>query len=273
MTQTQVRAILNAIAGRVEILDCLSEGLTDLREIETSIGKSRSTTRRWLSNLEDVDVIASDPDGYRITAMGQLAYNQYRQFEHRYSDLVNARPLLKHLPADGRIDHRLLEDAEIVMSNEFAPQEPIRRLEDMVRKSSTQMVEGSSPVVLPRYVDFFHELILAEKLDAEFVLTAEVMDYLSTAYNDKVVEIVGTDRGTFWTLEGEGLPFALAVINNEGVWLGVHEAGGSIRGAIINTSSEAVEWGHEQYHGLRDRAEPVDSSDLMLRGGSAVTAR
>lgn len=273
MTQPQVRAMLNAIAGRVELLDCLAEGVTDKPDIVREIGKSRSTITRWLVELEEADLIRSDIDGYRITALGELAYREYHRFEQQYSDLVNARPLLKFLPADGRIEPRLLEGAEIVLSTEFAPQEPIRRLEDTVRRSNTRMFEGSSPVVLPRYVEFFHEMIISDDLDAEFVLTTELMEYLTMAYNAEVNDMMDSERGTFWSLEGDGLPYALAVIDDEAVWVGVHKAGGDIHGAIINTARGAIDWGREQYHRLRDRAEPVDPSDLMLRGGSAVSAR
>lgn len=269
MTRAPIRALMDAIAGRVELLDCLACGVTDKREIEDRIGKSRSTINRWLGNLQDADVITSEAEGYRLTAVGGLAYREFVEFENRYSALVNVRPLLSFLPADVDFDFRLLDGAEVLLSDEIAPHEPIHRLEDLVRKSKTRVVEGTSPVVLPRYVDFFHEQIISEGLEAEFVLETTVFEYLLTAYHDEVTAIMDSGRGRFWSLNDGGLPYAMAVVENEGVWIGVHDPSGGIRGAILNTSVTAVEWGREQYNGILEHAEAVDQSDVMLRSASA----
>jgi predicted transcriptional regulator len=259
---------MDAIAGRVELLECLSEGLTDKRDIEDRLGKHRSTIKRWLDDLQDADIIASEAEGYQITAVGELAYREYRQFEGRFSTLVNVRPLLAFLPADVELGFRLLEGAEVLLSDEIAPHEPIHRLEDMVRKSKTRVVEGTSPVVLPRYVDFFHQQIMTKNLEAEFVLESTVFEYLLTAYHDEVTDIMDSGRGRFWSLSDRGLPYAMAVVEDEGVWVGVHGPQGGIRGAIINVSEDAIEWGRDQYNSILERAEAVEPSDVMLRSAS-----
>jgi predicted transcriptional regulator len=259
---------LEAIAGRAGLIECLDEGVTDKREIEERLNKSRSTINRWLSDLREADVITSEAEGHKLTVVGRLAYEEYVQFEERFSDIHNAKPLLVYLAPEVDFDVRILEGAEILLSDEIAPQEPILRLEDMVQKAQTRTIHGVSPVVLPRYVDFFHDQIVAEGLEAEFVLETDVMEYLLSAYHDEVTAVMETDRGTFTRVEGQGLPYGLAVVDDEGVWVGIYESGGGLRGAIINKSLDAIQWGHEKYDSVRQRAEVVDSSDVMLRGAS-----
>lgn len=268
MNRTPVRALLKAIAGREGILDCIAEGLTDKRSIEDRLGISRSSVTRWIGDLQDVDVITCEAQGLQITALGKLAYQEYDRLEHRFSDLINAGPLLKHLPSDIDLDLRVLEDAEVILSDEIAPLEPFRRLEDMVRNAEMANVRGCLPIVVPRFVDFFHAQIMAGDLEAEFVLKSGLLEYLMTAYHTEFVDLVESGRGTFWSIEGSGPPYALALVGEEGIWVGVHKPGDSFRGAIINTSQSAIDWGHEQYYRLRDSAAPVDRSDMMFRGGS-----
>lgn len=268
MSQAPLRALLEAIAGRAGLIECLDEGVTDKREIERRLDKSRSTINRWLSDLRDADVITSEADGHQLTVVGKLAYEQYIDFEHRFTDIFNAKPLLVYLPTDLEFDVRILEGAEVLLSDEIAPQEPILRLEDMVRKAQTRTVQGSSPVVLPRYVDFFYEQIVDEGLEAEFVLETDVLEYLLSAYHEEVSEIMDTGRGTFTRVDGRGLPYGLAIVDEEGVWVGIYEPGGGLRGAIINTSKSAIEWGHEQYDEVRSRADVVDQSDIQLRSAT-----
>lgn len=268
MSQAPIRALLEAIAGRAGLIECLDEGVTDKREIEERLDKSRSTINRWLSDLREADVITSEAEGHELTVVGKLAYQEYVQFEERFSDIFNAKPLLVYLPTYVDFDIRILEGAEVLISDEIAPQEPILRLEDMVRKAETRTLQGVSPVVLPRFVEFFHDQIVAEGLEAEFVLETQVMEYLLSAYYDEVTDVMDSERGIFTRVEGQGLPYGLAVVDDEGVWVGIYEPGGGIRGAIINKSHAAIQWGHEKYSSVRARAEVVDQSDVMLRGAS-----
>lgn len=268
MDQAPIRALLEAIAGRARLIECLDEGVTDKREIEDRLNKSRSTINRWLSDLREADVITPEADGHQLTVAGKLAYQEYVRFEQRFSNIINAKPLLVYLPTDVDFDVRILEDAEVLISHEIAPQEPIHRLEDMVQKAETRTVHGISPVVLPRYVEFFYDQIVAEGLEAEFVFETEVMEYLLSAYHDEVTDVMETKRGSFCQVEGKALPYGLVVVDDEGVWVPIYESGGGLRGAIINTSPAAIHWGHEQYDTVRKRAEVLDQSDVMLRGAN-----
>lgn len=257
---------LEAMVGRAPLLDSLVDGLSDRSTLEATLSRSRSTINRWLVELLEADVICETNGGYRLTLIGRLAYQEYDRFEKRFSAIYNAKPLLGYLPDDAAIDMRLLVDAEVLLSQEFAPQDPVIRLEDMIRTANTGTFRGITPVILIRFIEFFHDQIVTEGLRAEFVLEATAIDYLLSAFHDEISEIIETDRGTFAGLHDEKVPFGLGVIDGEAVWVGVYESGGGLRGAIINTSPAALEWGQEQFEHYRERAEVVEPKDLIYRG-------
>lgn len=266
MSRAPKREFLDAIAGRAGLFECILGGETDKRALERRLSISRSTINRWLSDLQKADIIAEHGNGYHLTLSGRLAYQEYDRFDDRFSAIFNAKPVLRYLPDDVSIDMRLLVDAEIILSSEIAPQEPVLRLEDMVLKAETRTFQGISPVILPRYVEFFHAQIVNNGLEAEFVLEAEVMDYLISANRDDVAEIIESEGGTLARLQTMGLPFGLGIVDDEGVWVGVHEPGGGFRGAIINTSAAALEWAQELFAEIRNRADVIEKKDLLYRG-------
>lgn len=268
MSQGPTRALLEAIAGRAELIECLTEGITDKRDLEARLGKSRSTINRWLNALRQADVITPAAEGHQLTVLGTLAYEEYARFEHRFTGIVNAKPLLVYLPSDVEFGVEVLEDAEVLLSEEIAPLEPILRLEEMVQTAETRVLKAISPVILPRYVEFFHHQVMTNGFEVEFVLERQVMEYLLSAYNEELTAMLETGHGTFSRVEGSALPYGLVVIDQEGIWIGIYEPGGGLRGAIINTSQAAIEWAHDQYNNVRGRAEAVEQGDLMLRGAT-----
>lgn len=269
MERTPVRNLLEAIAGRTGLLECLEEGLTDKREIEERLNKSRSTINRWLIGFRNAGIITPEAEGHEVTLFGRIAAREYRNVEQRFTSLNDARPLLTCFQQDVSIDMRLLEGAEVLESNEIAPHEPARRLEEMVRRSEDKVIKGFSPLILPRYIDFFHGQVTNRDLEVEFVFGNEVLEYLLMAYYADIQEIIGSDRARILRLEGVGEPFGLVIIDDVGVWVGIYEPGGALRGAIINSTDDAFEWARETYDRLRERTETIEESDIMLRSATA----
>ncbi len=269
MERTPVRALLEVIAGRTGLLECLDEGVTDKRDIEDRLEKSRSTINRWLADFRDAGFITPEVEGHEVTLLGKLAYLEYRSFEQRFTSLHDAHPLLASLPSDVNIDMRLLEEAEVLVSHEIAPQEPILRLEDMVQRPEAMFVKRLSPVVLPRHVDFFYDQITNQGLQMEYVLENQVLEYVLTAYHQQVQEAMESGQADIRRLDGRGVPFGLAIVEDVGVWVGVYEPGGGLRGAIINDTVSAFEWAEETYEQSRSGSEIVEESDIMLRGARA----
>lgn len=265
MSDISVRGLLSVISNRVELLACLETGVTDKREIEDCLGKSRTTVNRWLNDLEESGLVSLQANQYELTLFGEIVYAQYRRIETQFDDLLQSKPLLKFLSPECGVDIRLIQHAEVLISTDIAPQEPVLRLEDLIENATTHQIKGISPVVLPRYIDFFSDQILHQDLEAEFVLEKDVMEYLVVSYNDIITDVMNSSRGSFARVE-TGLEYGLVIIDNEAVWVGIHEPGGGLRGAIINHAEPAIEWGLEQFERVQRRAEPITADDIVLRG-------
>lgn len=131
-------------------------------------------------------------------------------------------------------------------------------IEETVRSAS--VLKGTGPVVLPSYVELFHELIVEERLEAEFVFEQPVLDHLVTDYDDRITEAFETGDLRVRQFDGE-LPFALLVVDgpNQQVGIVVYDRGGELRGYITNDSDYAIDWASRVWSRYVDESRRVTS--------------
>ena len=120
--------ILETVKKRGAFLRCLSEGIDDKRDIEDELNVSRSTVNRAFCELEEMGILQDDHGNYDLTLHGKLAYQRYQDLTGAYNHLSEAMELSVHLPADTRIDMRLLEGGEVSLSERQTPQGPFERI-------------------------------------------------------------------------------------------------------------------------------------------------
>jgi len=89
--------LLETIARRACVIQCLLDDRADKRELEAVLDVSRTTVDRAVSSLDDAGCIVYQDGKWEVTLLGKLAYNEYEQLAARYRGLTAAQPLLDHL--------------------------------------------------------------------------------------------------------------------------------------------------------------------------------
>jgi predicted transcriptional regulator len=254
MNSTCPSRILETVEKREAFLRCLSEGIDDKQIIENELSVSRSTVNRAFNELEKMGMIRIDHSSYALTLHGQLAYQWYQSLTGAYTHLTEAMKLSAYLPADVEVDLRLLEDAEVILSPKQTPQKPFQQVKEAA--GSANHVKGCLSVVVPSYIDLFHNQSSDQNVTVELILAESLIPALSTTYAQKFTSAVTSDNCTLWQT-AERLPFGLITVDNEMVWLCVYRDGGSLRGIIANNTDAAINWAMEVFEQYRDTASEI----------------
>lgn len=242
---------ITIISRRDRFLEHLLDGPKYNRDLRSELGVSRSTAYKGLRELEEWDLIDRTEDGYVPTLLGRLLFEEYRQFRSNVAKISRPGTLLSFLPVETDIGPDVLDGAEIYFARRHAPNQPVNAIEDAVRGATA--LKGIGPVVLPSYVRVFHELIVEEDLEAEFLFERRVIEYLVTDYADECAEAFETGALDV-LLSDDELPFALLVVERPVRQMGIvaYDRDGELRGFVANDSDRAVEWAHDVWNRYAD---------------------
>ena len=241
MEPAQPSDLLSLVSKRADILRRLHEGTVEKRKLEEALDLSRSTLNRGLNQLEENQLIVERPDGYHVTVPGRVVVQLY---ERTWKPLAEVIPCLALLPPDVSFDPELLKDATVATADYSNPDRPVDRLSDLL--SDCERLEWVSPVGTSQYLDLLHTGVIERELSADFVLHQDGYDRLWAKYEEKMQSVTRSELCRLWRIERKP-PVSVAIVDGSLAWIGVHDAEGSLKGAIIADSDEAVEWGRDVY--------------------------
>lgn len=247
---------LDAVARRAKFIECLLDGPKYNRDIRDQLDVSRSTAYKAVTELESLDMASRCDEGYELTVLGRLLFAEYQRALDRVEEVCRPGHLLSILPADTDISFPVLDGAQVFFARRHAPNRPVREIETLVREAS--VLRGTGPVVLPRYVELFHDQVVDGELDVELIFERQAFDYLVTDYADDYAEAFRSDHLSVWVTEAE-LPFALLVVDEPEPQVGItiYDRHGELRGFVRNDGEAAHAWGETQWERYRADATRV----------------
>lgn len=247
------KSLLDTISTRADVIRCLRRGITDKREITDELDVSRPTVDRAFRTLVDEGVLVNSGSKYDLTLYGQMAHECFERLVRRYECLSEVSKLFSNLPADADIDARVLEDVSVSVSKQHAPHEPFRQVERIVREASELRVY--LPVVIPRYVELFHERAVTEDVGGELILRSDIVNVLAREYDEQFRGMVDSENYVMRQCVDPPL-FGVGLVDSKQTWIEVYDADGSLRGTAFSESEAAVDWATECFD--RFRTEPVE---------------
>lgn len=252
---------LDVVSRRALIMEALLNGPKYNRDLRDELDVSRSTAYKAVSELEDLGMARRGDDGYELTPLGRLLFEEYRQFLDRVADICRPGRLLAALPRDTEFPFAVLDDAEVSLSDRHAPNEPVREVERLVDDSS--VVKGTGPVILPRYARFFSDQLASDELEAELVFERPVFDHLRTDYEEYFERAIESNNLDVWVTDAE-LPYGLLVITEPSRKLAVivYDSSGALNGVILNDTEQAYQWGRAQWEQYRNGATSLSMDSL-----------
>lgn len=232
----QEHDLIHLFSRRADLIECIREDVQDKRELEGIIGISRSTLNRRLNELEEAHLIKRKNGRYVVTSIGETAYQMYLQ---TFKPVSESLPILKHIPDSIYIPPAVLHDAEVINSELPDPELPFNHLEKLVKSGAE--IKGVSPVTVSRFIQLFTSQASKEELSLDLIFSQECIDYLSERFQEQMAPIRQSSNCTLFETK-EQPPFNLIIVDGVGMWLGIHDQKGGLRGAILNNSNEAIKW-------------------------------
>ena len=251
--ETTPRSILETLAGtplRLRVLDSLSEGKLDLRDLSDRTNIPRTTLRHNLSRLLEAGVIEETRTGaYRLTPRGRIARTGIEAYRTRIETGIRLEPFFECVPI-GEIDAEIgwFADAEMTVSGRSNPYAPGRRLLTVLETPDS--IRGFLPS-LPAPPEGGPSPVL-DRGERDIVVTPDVADRLG-----EVLAAVTETDGVTIAVAAEDLPYGgLSIDGERALLLGLDEHG-KPHVTLETEREECVAWIERERESYREAASRV----------------
>ncbi|RJS97639.1 winged helix-turn-helix domain-containing protein [Halococcus sp. IIIV-5B] len=244
---------------RGELLIAIDDQSRAKPALTEAIDASRSTVDRGAAELVEAGCIERHGSEYSPTRLGTLCADHYRRYRSNLDALEEATEVVSLLPPSASLSTTFVDGADIHSANPAAPEAALQPSIDLL--SDANRLLGLAPVEISLYVDLIYENAIANGLSAEVIVERNTLEHLLEKDEERLRELVSagrlellmtpeTLRCALWIMESSGEDVAGATVY----------VNGGIRGLIVNSSTEAVEWARAEYRRHRELAErkPID---------------
>lgn len=257
MKDTPSSDLLSLVSKRAGLLRCLREGVGEKRELEETLELSRSTLNRGLNQLEANRLIVERPNGYEVTVAGDAVLQVYANL---WEPIADATPCLALLPTDVSFDPKILNSATVVKADYSNPDRPVDRLDGLL--VDCNRVRWTSPVSTARCLRLLNSRIVERDVSAEFLFHDDHYDRLWRTHEETMRTTSNADNCQLRRVRDKP-PASIVIVDESRVWIGVHDAEGSLKGAIVATSDAAVDWGRRVFRRHRTRGDSEDYEPVV----------
>lgn len=252
----------DTVYKRGEILCAIDEQPRAKPALTEAIDASRSTVDRGVAELLDANCIERNSSKYYPTLLGTLSCNRYRKYRSNVSALDNAQEIVSSLPPTATLSTTFLEGADVHPADPAGPEAALQPSIDFL--ADAKRLLGLAPVKISLYIDLIYQNAIENDLSAEIIVEEGTLrpllrndeKRLRELAADGHIEILVSDeilRYALWWMKSSQQTVAGAT---------VYEDSG-IKGLILNSAPEAVEWAQNEYESRREAAEHRSIDELL----------
>lgn len=243
--------LIEVLSKRHNILRSLLDSSKERYVLVDYLDDSKSTVYKEVSQLQEIGLIESTPDGLQPTLFGVVALERYDEL----AQIVDFRELLIDL-SPGTIEPDALVGAEVVRPDNTAVDRHLVRLEEMLHNGES--IRGFSPAISPDYVSILHQRVVNDDLTAEFILPTEILIEFRKEHPSIGDDLISAENVTLYQMEDK-LPFAVLLVTSVdeqkvGIEMGDN---GLAAGVIINDTPQCLQWAEATYEHYQQTAERV----------------
>ena len=246
--------------NRVAVLAALGERPATRADLLDLLDLSRVTLGRVLDDLEDRGWVVRDGVRYASTPTGDLVADAYADlsdalaFAREYGDVV------RWLPTDEMdFDLRLLADAEVTRADRTDPLAVMRRVAEQT--SGASRIRALSHAIDPGFVSGLHDGVTAGRLDAEFVVTADVVETFAAdeEYATQIRALIEAGAPAY-RYDGD-VPHLLSTFD-DAVGIGVTDGDGTPVAVLHSEHPAVASWAAETYERYRADATRLTADEF-----------
>ena len=245
---------LRLLLQRRELMQRVTDGTTDRRELGAGADQSQSTVYRALNQLADAGVLTERNGYYETTPVGARLFTRVQAL---YAETTVLEDVSDTVPVSSldSLDGCVLRGATTTESRRHDPHRPLEPVAEIFERS--EEVLAATPVLLPAFERFELEGL------TELVVERPALDARSELLS---LESQGTTPEYVGVTERE-VPFVLVVSESgDPECCVVVLDNGSPCVSFHNTSVDAVQWTRRQYRQFYGESESVVSGAESIIG-------
>lgn len=227
----------------------------DKRTLVDILPAARSTVNLAVRELEITGLIQRTADGYTTTRIGERIAARYRILLATLTDLLDARDLLCHLPADCALPPTLCTDVDSECADETTPYRLLEGLGN--RLDIADRIRAVLPALpTPQLFDVCHHQVVRHGATLELITDPVLAETLTREFPGPLAEMAAAAAGTFITAVVDAPPFGLVLVETatgSTVSVLVYADGQSMDGAIHIDTDAASAWAEDYYKHVQEQ--------------------
>lgn len=251
-----VADLVPVVARRERLLAALYESPQAKCDLVRSLDVSRSTVDRAVRSLESDGLVERRDEGYGLTLVGRVVFEEYQTFTERAGGVLDAAPGLAALSADTALDPAALVGANVTTAERATPYRPSDRHIELL--DASDRVRLLSTAVGPRYVESLRTAVVERDVHVRLGVTPAVAERLITQHATALGDALGAEEFELRELD-ESPPASLGLFDRtDGTVFGalVYDDGAP-RAYLDNDTPEAVAYGERCFDRYWTAAEPI----------------
>jgi tetratricopeptide (TPR) repeat protein/predicted transcriptional regulator len=261
---------LELVADRLDLLE-FARTPRDKRTLVAELPHAYSTVDWAVRELEGIGLIQRTAAGYTTTRIGQQLTDQYRTLLATLTELLAARDLLAHLPADCPLPPALFVDATIERADEITPYRLFTGIRD--RLDTADQVRLLLPVLpTPQLLDVCHHRVVRHGTTLELITNPALADTLTTDFPGPLTEMTAASGGEITAYVTDTPSFGVLLTDSAAsptVSILVYDQQ-AVYGTIYPETDAARTWAEDYYERIRDTTTEI-TADLQEDAAAAAT--
>jgi len=252
--------ILETAVKRKSVLATLSESPHHRQELQDELDLSKTTCHRIVRTFDDRGLLRRTDNGYELTRLGEIVYEQVDRFDSAVRAGYRLQPLVEKFDAAGiEFDLEQFEDATVTEPEPGNPYPFVDRTMKLFRESDTIRVLDCNPLVPPMYVEKMLDIALETGMEGEFILTDEIAVGNMQQFPDRQREVAESDETTGEYLVHDDITFGMALYDDH-LDLRVYDEETGAPTLYVDTDDpDALEWANGVYGKYYEEAQPATS--------------
>lgn len=259
-TASERTTALKLVADRLDLLE-YAQTPRQKRTLVAHLPYASSTVDWAVRELEVAALIQRTADGYTTTTIGQQIAARYRTLLETLTDLLAARDLLAHLPAECTIPPTLCTKADIERADETTPYRLLAGVRE--RLDTATRVRAVLPALPnPQLLDVCHQQVVRHGATLELITDPDLADTLTSEFPGPLAEMAAADAGTFTAFTVDAPPFGVVLADTDAgssVSLLIYSNHQTVEGVFHAGNDAAITWAEDFYAHVQDQATETTS--------------
>jgi predicted transcriptional regulator len=233
---------------------------------------SRSTINRAIAELGEAGFVEETSAGITATLAGRLAVDRLDVFQTELGDLVAADAVVDPLPADVSLTTDAIVGAQAVLATDPMPYQPLELVHDEL--VDADRYQALLPVLDdPRHVRLLYEHVVTEGREANLVVTPPVFETFRKEFPRRMAAMAKAEEFRV-SVTADLPPFAVCCVEDgtdRSVAIVVFTDTGTVHGAVLNDTDDAVEWAADSFETAAGAATDRTAALVADTDGGTVT--